>query len=514
MEMEKKMNTKKIAAIGNVAEFENYSSEKKGKDSDWPDLIPIGAYSGLPNFPIETLDGIGQQMVKTTTEVAQVDSGLPGGLYLGVLSACTKFNIDLISHTEKSNLYLNTVAGSGERKSFVERVLSKPIYVFQKERAEEMKETIQASKTKKKLLEARLNNTLKKASVEIDPKKLTKITEDANILYSELQNTSVLKEPTYVMDDVTAEKLGVEMVENSERMAIISSEAGLFQLMAGYYNEKDANIDLYLKAFSGDPWCCHRIGRSTQRMENPTLSIAICSQPDVLNDLGKNKNFKGRGLLARFLYIICREQAGFRPRQLKFIPEALTQQYHNHVINLLKMRTDATLKMSVGGQAVWDEFYNDVEAEMRPGGSLEPIKHWGSKLPGGVASIAGLLHAAGGNAFDVSIDASTVAAAALLGGYFKEHAIAAFRIMGENKDIKSARKILDYIQRQNPGKFTGRDVLRHSFLTSMREVEPGIEILLRHNYIRVAGGDEYCGKGRPSAESYVVSPKLNIKEIH
>ena len=506
------MITKQITALENLKQFENYSGDEKAKESNWPDLIPFGEYSGLPEFPIEALDGVGQQIVKTIAEVAQVDSGLPGGLYLGILSAACHFNINLISHTEKSNLYLNIIAPPGERKSFVESILSKPIYEFQCERTSEMSEIIRAATTKKKLLESRLNNAIKKAAAEEDAKKVEKITEDANLLYKELCNNPVPTEPTYIVDDITSEKLGVEMAQNGERMAIISSEGGIFQLMAGYYHQKDANLDLYLKGYSGDPWSCGRIGRCTQKMEHPTLTIAVCSQPNLLCDLGRNKNFSGRGLLARFLFVVCRPQAGYRQRQLKFIPDYLTQQYHNHVINLLKMSSGAVFKLSADAQSVWAEFYNDVEIEMRPGASLEPIKDWGSKLPGAVARIAGLLHAAEGKGME-PIGASSVAAAAVLGGYFKEHAMAAFRIMGQNKDIKSARKVLEFIQRQNPGQFTGRDVLRHSFLSSMADVEPAIEILLRHNYLREVGG-EYCGKGRPTALSYVVNPKLYKRENH
>lgn len=503
----------KQIAFENVEELETYSGDEKVQDSDWPDLIPFGDYSGLPDFPTEALDPFGRQMVTAIADVAQVDAGLPGSLYLGILSAACHFNINLVSHKEKSNLYLNVIAYPGERKSVVESILSKPVYEFQREREAEMSETIRAAMTKKKLLDSRLQHILKQAASEEDPKKMGKLKEEVNLLSTELQNNPIPTEPTYILDDVTTEKLGLLMSQNEERMAIISSEAGIFQLIAGYYSEKDANIDLYLKSFSGDPWSCQRIGRGMLRMEHPTITISVCSQPEVLAGLGRNKNFRGRGLLARFLYVVCRQQAGYRQRQVKFIPDAQIQQYRNHVFKLMKMPIGSELKFSNDAQAVWDEFYNDVEMEMRPHGSLETIKDWGSKLPGMVARIAGLLHGAGGYAVDKSIGVSTIDAAAVLGGYFTEHTLAAFSIMGENKDIKSAKKILEYIQREKPGKFKGRDVLRHASFPSMSDIEPGLKILQERGYIREVGG-EYSGKGRPAAVSYVINPKLNIGENH
>src|SRR5450759_1583471 len=86
---------------------------------------------------------------------------------------------------------------------------------------------------------------------------------------------------------------------------------------------------------------------------------------------------------------------------------------------------------------------------MSPGGSLDLIKDWGRKLPGEVARIAGQLHMAefGKAGIEKPISVTFVTASCVLGGYFREHAIAAFNQMKEDPRINTAKKILSYLKR-------------------------------------------------------------------
>ena len=77
----------------------------------------------------------------------------------------------------------------------------------------------------------------------------------------EISENRVPIAPLFIVDDVTPEALGIHMAENNERMAVMSAEGGIFDIMAGRYNDKGCNLDLYLKAHSGDPWSSHRVGR-------------------------------------------------------------------------------------------------------------------------------------------------------------------------------------------------------------------------------------------------------------
>ena len=305
------------------------------------------------------------------------------------------------------------------------------------------------------------------------------------------------------------------MAENGERMSVITPEGGLFEIMAGRYSKDGTgNLDLYLKGHAGDYWGNHRIGREKKTMEAPALTLCLAVQSDVIEEAGRTPHFRGKGLLARFLYARCKSQVGYRDRQPKSIERTLSDSYKNHVLSLMDVpSTGATLRLSQDAQSAWDEFYNDIEREMRPEGSLYYLPDWGSKLPGAAARIAGLLHLAehGARGLSLPISVNSVTASCAIGAYFKEHAIAVFGFMMEDKRIKLAKQILDYIARARPETFKGRDVIHCTGIKIMEDVDQGLKVLLDRGYVRAeepAKVDGTVKTGRPAAISYRIHPHL------
>lgn len=484
-----------------------------GKAEPWHDPIPFNDYSLLPDFPVEVLPGVGREMVSAVSKVAQVDVGLTGSIYLSVLSACLggKFIINLNSHKEPCNLYTASILPSGHRKTTVMADMARPLYEYQSEKQIESADVIRKAATQYKILETRLIKVQKQAANNDNTNQRMELINEADNISREMSNNPIPSTPYYICDDITNEALGKLMAQNKERMALMSAEGGIFKIMAGLYSERDGNFDLYLKAHSGDPWSNHRVGRDSQTMMSPALTMGLAIQPDVLEELGKNRQFRGRGLVARFLYSICKSQVGYRKRQTKAISDSLVKRYRDHIFTLMDIPSGYEVKLSTDAQLTWDEFYNDIESDMRPGGSLEQLEDWGSKIPGAVARIAGLLHFAknGVDGIDMPISDDIVTGACTIGGYFKEHALAAFQQMGEDPRIKSAKKILSYVKREGLERFKGRDVLQHAYFSkrTMAEVELGLKILMERGYIRERKS-EYSGRGRPEAITYDVNPKI------
>lgn len=413
--------------------------------ANWQEPIPFGDYSNLPEFPTEILPEIGREMVEAVAKVNQVDKGLPGSMYLAALSTCLskKVQVDLGTHTEPVNIYTCPILDPGERKTSTMNLMMAPIYEYQKEKAGEV------------------------------------IGDDD-------------EPPVYIVDDITSEALFKLMSENGERMSVISAEGGIFGIMAGRYNANgNGNIDVYLKGHAGDPCSNHRIGRKSQSMDSPSLTICLAVQQDIVREIGRNKQFRGRGLIGRLLYCYCQHKVGYRKRQKKTVQKSLKHEYRNHIIDLMSMPLSLyNLELSPEAHLAWDEFHDDIEAEMQPGKPMASMKDWGSKLAGAVARIAGLLHYAehGQQATNEQISVNVVNASAAIGAYYREHALATFGLMRENPDIESAKRILEYIMLHKPDSFTGRDVLRRkNALKTMAEVTPGLKLLIERNYIRDAG---------------------------
>lgn len=485
-------------------------------DSDWPEIIPLDDFSRLPAFPVEVLPAIGREFVEHVVEVNQVDTGLPASIYLAILAACAakKFEVDLITHREPVNLFICPVLDSGNRKTTTMSNMTSPLYEYQKQKAEDMKDEIMQATNLYEINKDRLAKLQKMAAQTDDSTERIRLQKDAEAVLKLIEENPVPKAPVYVVDDITSEATGVIMSENGERLADISAEGGIFGIMAGRYNEKGGNFDIYLKGHAGDPFSMHRIGREAKHMLAPALTMCLTVQHDVINEIGSNRQFRGRGLLARFLYSHCKTQVGYRKRQNMAIPDVLITRYNTHIQTLADTPLNLqTLTLTPEAQVIWDEFYNDIEIDMQPGKPLEMIKDWGSKLPGAVARIAGLLHFAeyGSKAGEKVISAGIVGASCVIGAYYREHAIATFELMQEDPRIESAKRILEFISHHRPEIFKGRDVLRYkNALKTMDDVNPGLKILIEMGYIREVKPVMSIGIGRPEAPSFEVNPKINI----
>jgi hypothetical protein len=474
--------------------------------------------NNLPEFPVSELPLMGKEIVERVAEVIQVDTGLVAGCYLGVLAIALqkKFEVNLGTHTEPLCLYICNIAESGHRKSPAFKEMSSPIYEFQKEETRRLSDSIMKSEANNRMLLKKRGNLEEKMAKTLDGKELKKRENELNSVLSEIKSNPLLKKPIFIVDDITPESLGVVMSENRERLGLMSAEGGIFQTLAGRYNSKIPNLDLVLKAFSGDSVCCHRIGRDAVDMHNPALSMCVNVQPDVISEIGEVRQFRGKGLLARYLFWRCKHLSGFRFRQLKVIDESLKNAYRLHLSNLISISLgDETKKLNMesNAQKVWDSFYNLIETSMQPSGDLYPLDDWGSKLPGTVARIAGLLHMAknGADGGIMDIEADTVESASKIGLAYKKHALFVFGMMKEVPEINSAKLILKYLKANELTKFNKRDVLRnvHAF-NKADEVKQGIPILIENGYIRKIKQLAEKKPGRPQADEYEVNPETYL----
>ncbi len=95
-----------------LAEIENFTRQisafnKSGKQLEWHDPIPFDNYTNLPEFPTEALPEYAKDMIEAVSQCHQVDPGLPGTIYIGVLATCLqgKAEVDLITHRETLSIY-------------------------------------------------------------------------------------------------------------------------------------------------------------------------------------------------------------------------------------------------------------------------------------------------------------------------------------------------------------------------------------------------------------------------
>jgi hypothetical protein len=310
------------------------------------------------------------------------------------------------------------------------------------------------------------------------------------------------------------------MADQGGVLALISDEGGIFETFAGRYNKGIPNLDLLLQSHSGSHVRIHRASREPIDMPCPVLTMGLSPQPDVLRGLVQKPGFRGRGLLARFLYTLPPSWLGYRSLESSPIPLGVKESYGQALHNLLAIQPPQShgsqperfrLQLSKDAHREWKEFSHVVEYDMREGRRFEHIQDWAGKLPGAAARVAGLLHCAthfNTQPWSIPIELTTMEKALTLMAVLADHALRAFEVMAANPDLEKAKKILAWVQRKGLKTFTQRDC-HHDLQGTFRRTEdlkPGMEVLKERYIIRQTTVGRN-GPGRSSAV-FEVNPQL------
>ena len=146
-------------------------------------------------------------------------------------------------------------------------------------------------------------------------------------------------------------------------------------------------------------------------------------------------------------------------------------------------------------------FAAHVEKNLRPDGELDALRDWGNKLPGNATRLAGLLHFfASDSAISEPISGETMLTALKLSAILVDHAKAAFALMGEDASVTAAKRVLEWIVRNQADAFTGRECwqgVRGRF-SKMEEVNAALNNLEERGYVARAVAQDSKKPGRPS----------------
>ena len=131
-------------------------------------------------------------------------------------------------------LFLATIALPGERKSAVQSAIILPILAIEKALVDAKMPDIRDKRVQKATSEKAADAAMAKASKTGDANDL-KNAQDAAAMAAAIEIPAV---PRLVADDVPPEKTIQLLAEQKGRLAIISAEGGIFDIIAGRYNEQ------------------------------------------------------------------------------------------------------------------------------------------------------------------------------------------------------------------------------------------------------------------------------------
>ena len=488
---------------------------KTGIPEKWEEPIPFSRYTVAP-FPAEALPEDIGDYVKAVAESTQTPVDMAGTASLAAIAVCLQGKYKIRGKDdwmEPLNGYFIVINPPSERKSAVESSIVKPLDAYEEQFNKRNAAAVEASGMRRRVLEKRQRAIEDKVSKgNADPAEMEAIAK-------EIADFEEVRPMQLYVDDITTEKLVSVMGENKGRAALVSSEGGIFDTLAGIYT-KNVNIDVMLKGYSGDTIRVDRIGRKSESIMDPSLTILLMAQPNVVSSVMDNSTFRGRGLTARFLYSMPVSFVGRRKFDSEPVPPAIYQRYEQKMINLLEDEYPGKpeiITLSKEASKLLTEFASEIETMLVT--DLSEMSDWAGKLVGNTLRLAGLLCRAGkyrshdflDDPDPLVVEKETMEDAIKLGRYFLNHAQSVYNVLPVNAMYNEAEKILDMIVKKGLTQFDRRQAMRScSSFKTVTAIQPVLDFLEDYGYI-VQITQKATGSGRPPLPKYAVNP--HTKEV-
>jgi hypothetical protein len=488
--------------------------------------IPLTSTKPVPAFPVDMLPGPVAEMVHAVAEATQTDPAMPAASALSVLSACTGGHAEIEIRggwREPLNLYTATIAAPGERKSAVQLGMTRPLLDSEQQLADDSLAARLEAETRKQVAEKAADNLKQQAAKAANTEGWNTAMADAIGAAQIADQIDVPAVPRLVADDITPEAAASLLAQQGGRLAIISAEGGIFDIIAGRYNNNIPNMDLWLKGHSGDPMKVDRKGRPPEYVRRPALTLGLMIQPAVLNAIAANRQFRGRGFLARILYSYPVSKVGYRTIAPNAPNATIIAGYEAVITGLAGgmagwVGDPAVLTLTPTAHKAMMTIEETVEPTLAGDGELAPLADWGAKYVGAIARIAGILHLAEQGSEvgpRAAVTAATIEAAWRIGNYFKACAINAFTEMGADYVTADAVYLLDRIRQLDVDEVSERDLhvasSRARFATKA-DLMPALERLVDHGYLAAIPTTKSGERGRPPSPRYRIHPSAVATE--
>jgi hypothetical protein len=497
-------------------ELANVTAVWKASAHPWPEIISFDVLD-LPNFPTQSLPNVLRQWVGAESHATQTPADLAGLLSLAVTSACIARKVVVEPRAgwrEPVNLYSAVLLEPGNRKSAVFTDAVKPLRELETELIEAARPLVAREQSERRQEKARLQKLEKLAAEGDDPKP----GREAKELAAELTKHAEPELPRLIVDDATSEKLGMMLDEQGGCIASLSPEGGVFDLMAGMYSKSGSpQFEVYLKGHSGDELMTDRISRRSVRVLSPAITCGYAIQPEVIRGLAQNSAFRGRGLLARFLYAAPRSWIGKRSIAAEPVSNATHEAYRQAVRGLHDscqkyLDEPYVLRLCNDAARIFHKWEEEIENMLADGGEMERIRDWGAKLAGATLRLAAVMHCVEFGPGE-TIQTTAITAAIEIARYLIPHANAVLNMMSANVETADddARYVLRWIERHGRQEFTKSEAQHHGKrrFSKADDIDRALAELVRRNYLRPRPS-ENKGPGRPTSPGYDVNPAVFV----
>ncbi len=496
-----------------------------GETRPWEPPVPFHEFH-LPPFPTDALPGWLREYVEASATETQTPPDLPAMVSLGALSATCAKSVEVEikrGRIEPVNTFSVTSMDPGNRKSAVFRDVVEPLEAFEKSENIHRVGAIKAAEMRLELAKKELERA-QAAVKQADPEDRAAREQDVARCAQEVARIRIPSLCRLVADDITSEQLATLLAQQGGRLALMSAEGDIFDIMAGRYAAGSGpNLGVFLKGHSGDDIRVDRVGRPPDYVDRAALTVCLTVQPELLRGLSRHQGFRGRGLLGRFLYALPQSLMGTRDTNPAAMPASVRVVYRENMQALLSQCVTSDLSAELEPERLelepaardrLQQFDQWLEPKLAPLGGLAHMTDWAGKLVGAIARLAGLLHMAEHARdrvpWEFRIRRRTVERAIRIGHYLLAHARAAYEQMGTDPEVEAARYVLAWMTAHATETFTVRELFQatRGRFKRVAALQPALTILREHSFIREQVLPPRPGPGRKPSATFEVNPLL------
>ena len=447
---------------------------------DWPTPTPLKDVTTLPPFPVGRLPEWIRNQVIQVAEQTRTPTDLAAMCALACLSATLNRKISISitpTYKESANLYLVCAMPPGSGKSPVFTMMLKPFQDYAIELTQQHNDTRGQLEQEHRML----NHDMTIAEKAGDTIKARELRET-------LELNPLKPAPVLIADDATPEAIA-QLLAEQHRIALLSSEGGLFDMMSGKYSDV-TDLAIYNKGFTSDAYIVNRIGRTQAAITECHIVIGITTQPYVIAQMADNTKLSGTGLASRFMYHIPASNIGHRdfttdPTHNPAIEHTYNQRMRQIIDDHHSITQPVIKHLSPDAYDIYRRHRQQREQLIAPGQPHDHLAEWNEKLNRAILRTAALLHIAR-HPDDPIIDADAIADALDIATYWTEHAKEAHYLWGADPTLHQAQRILDWIQRQAISECTFRDIysaLRKTFAKAA-DALPAVNLLIERGWLK------------------------------
>ena len=428
---------------------------------------------------------------------------------------------------EWSVLYGIVLLKTGERKSPAFEAMTGAISEWERDAIDAMRDTHEFKIAMVEVEQERLKRA--KKGVQNNPSD-----EDAkNELEAALKDLRNAKEavpnsPRLLVDDATVEALVIRMAGNEGRAALLSPEGGALKIINGLYSDGGARLEEFKKSWSGERIDTDRVGREGVSVPRPALTLGLCCQPSVLNDLSKKDTMRNEGFFGRILSVSPKSLVGTRDMANQPKRDVKADKRYADALRVLleapwnydehERKIPWPLQFSEEAVSALIAYQAELEPEMAGGRRLGGIADWANKAHGQAARIAALQTMAERaskkeDLFTGRIGVDAVNAAVRLMRCLTDHALHVLGQLGADRQTGDLTYVLS--RRKDLGEeATTRDLFRsmsRPSIATMEDLDPLVNELVNRGYFKLKYPPPQGEKGgRPPSPTLLLNPLVNL----